>query len=161
MASIAFKELRQFLRNEINKTATQSVRQGALQIVNDLQRLGPYWDGHFYNAWEVREGDVSIPADRQGTEWQKGDEAERHPKEGAFALDDIPNPPITFRGQALTLTIGNRMEYRNLALDLEPGRIKAGGNETAPQDWYVTYYAGGEMDAAVKRAIQQRISLPD
>jgi len=75
--------------------------------------------------------------------------------------DDIPNPPITFRGQALTLTIGNRMEYRNLALDLEPGRIKAGGNETAPQDWYVTYYAGGEMDAAVKRAIQQRISLPD
>jgi len=53
------------------------------------------------------------------------------------------------------------MEYRNLALDLEPGRIKAGGNETAPQDWYVTYYAGGEMDAAVKRAIQQRISLPD
>ena len=161
MASIAGRELRQFLRNEINKTANGAVRKAALTIVNDLQTIGPYWDGLFYNAWEVREGTVEIPADQQGEEWKQGDTPDRHPRKGSFTLDDIPNPPITFRGDALTLTIGNRMEYRDIALDLKPGRIKREGGGTADQDWYTTYYAGGEMDTRVKESLQRRISLPD
>ena len=160
MAGLAFKELRKFLDNEVQKAATQAARQGALQIVNDLQRLGPYWDGYFYYAWEVREGDVAIPADQVGAN-DRASKANPHPNKGAFTLNDIPNPRITFRGKAPTFTIGNRMVYRDTALDLEPGRIKNGGNETAPQDWYLSYYAGGEMDSRVSQAIQRRISLPD
>ena len=50
-----------------------------------------------------------------------------------------------------TMTIGNVMEYRNIALDLEPGRTPKDGN-TAPQDWYVQYTQGGDMAKALERA---------
>jgi len=157
----AFRELDRFLKREVAKTANSAVRNAALTVVNDLQTIGPYWDGLFYNAWEVREGTVDIPADQQGEEWKSGDTPDAHPRKGSFTLDDIPNPRVTYKSEPLTLTIGNRMEYRDIALDLKPGRIKKEGGGTADQDWYTTYYAGGEMDTRVKQSLQQRISLPD
>jgi hypothetical protein len=153
----ALQKLKREVMRGINREAYFKTRLAALKIVNDLQTLGPYWDGYFYNAWEVREGDVTIPADQIGGKNRR--EAEAHPKRGAFVLGDIPNQRVDYRSVP-SLTIGNRMEYRDVAMDLEPGRIKGGGNETAPQDWYVTYYAGGGLDKAVSSAIKENINLP-
>jgi hypothetical protein len=42
------------------------------------------------------------------------------------------------------------MVYRDIAKDLEPGRIKSGGRETADQDWYVNYTQGGGLATTIQ-----------
>ena len=44
------------------------------------------------------------------------------------------------------------MEYRNIALDLVPGRYEPGRQNTAPKDWYAGYIHGGGLAKALKRA---------
>ena len=57
------------------------------------------------------------------------------------------------------MTIGNVMEYRNIALDLIPGRTPKNGN-TAPQDWYVGYAQGTGLKNALKRATLKAANDP-
>jgi hypothetical protein len=154
----AFQQLKRELQRGINRDAYAMTRRAALRIVNDLQVKGPYWDGLFYNAWEVQAGDVNIPADQEGL-LTPSETAQPKPKAGAFTLSDIPEQRVDYR-RVPSLTIGNRMVYRDIALDLEPGRIKGEGGGTAPQDWYLTYYGGGEMDRSIGRAIKDTLSLP-
>lgn len=154
----AFQQLKRELQRGINRDAYAMTRRAALNIVNDLQTKGPYWDGLFYNAWEVKAGDVTIPADQEGM-MQRSKTAQSKPTSGAFTLSDIPEQRVDYRSVP-QLTIGNRMVYRDIALDLVPGRIKQEGGGTAPQDWYLTYYAGGEMDRAVGRAIKDTLNVP-
>ena len=52
------------------------------------------------------------------------------------------------------------MEYRNIALDLVPGRFSADKQNTAPQDWYVTYIQGGGLVGALKQATGKASSNP-
>ena len=154
----AFRRLERELKRGINRDAYAMTRRAALHIVNDLQTKGPYWDGLFYHAWEVRAGDVTIPADQEGV-MKSSATAQPKPTSGAFTLSDIPKQRVDYRSVP-SLTIGNRMVYRDIALDLVPGRIKTEGGGTAEQDWYIRYYAGGEMDRAVGRAIKDTLNVP-
>ena len=46
--------------------------------------------------------------------------------------------------------ISNGAPHALIAMDLIPGRWGEGKNNTAPQDWYLTYINGGELDRTVK-----------
>lgn len=155
--AVGFGALKRSVMAGINRDAYAMTRRAAVNIVNDLKAKGPYWDGYFELAWEVQPGDVEIPADQKGAEQRTPAASTR--QISRITVEDTPRQRVDYRSVP-HLTIGNRMEYRDIALDLKPGRIKSGGNETAPQDWYVTYYAGGEMDKAVGRAIKDTINLP-
>ena len=160
----ALREFERGMKRDFIAKADVAVRKAALAVVNDLQVLGPYWDGYFHDAWEVREGDVEIPAD------QEGKKLTSQPKPNAnsadFKMSDIPGRQggVRYDSKPLTLTIGNRMNYREIAMDLIPDargeyRYERAG-ATADKDWYVNYYAGGPMDQRVGEAIKD-LRLPD
>ena len=161
----ALREFQRGMQRDFIAHADRAVRKAALTVVNDLQVIGPYWDGYFHDAWEVREGDVEIPKDQEGT-----DRPGKRPKENGntpdFKDSDIPKRSGTLRynSKPLVLTIGNRMEYRDVAMDLVPDakgkfRYERAGS-TAEPDWYVKYYAGGQMDQRAGQAVKD-LRLPD
>ena len=45
------------------------------------------------------------------------------------------------------------MTYRNIAMDLEPGRVERASFLSAEQDWYRTYIEGGGMRATLAGAV--------
>jgi len=47
------------------------------------------------------------------------------------------------------------MEYRDIALDLIPGRFEVDKNNTAEQDWFLRYVQGGGLRTALKEATGQ------
>jgi hypothetical protein len=118
----------------------------AERIAAELAAAGPWWGGDFAKAWEIGTGDVTIPADRPGKPWG--------PQTPRGTVPAVKAPAVTGRQFFTTgrYTIGNRMEYRNIALDLEPGRWGEDKNNTAPQDWYTTYLQGGQLNQAIKLA---------
>jgi len=138
----------------LTSTGPANVAEG---IVKDLQDEGPAWTGQFRNGWVIEPGDVTIAASKKNT-FEKPP-AEANPE----ARRRIKAPPTSVGGERIInsdkvfFTVGNEMEYRDIALDLVPGRIK-GKRATAPQDWFTTYMqAGGlnrrmnvEIDAALK-----------
>ena len=135
--------LRTWVENIKNVVSEEAARQ----IVTDLKEIGPYWTGEFESAWVVRSGDVSIAANRPGKP-----NPPKFPQPRQLTSVTIPRA----RGRkSISYTIGNAMSYRNVALDLEPGRIKGGGNETAVQDWYAIYAQGsGTRTAGLREALR-------
>lgn len=161
----ALKEFQRGLQRHAIAVADQAVRQAALQVVNDLQVVGPYWDGYFHDAWEVVEGDVEIPGDQEGKRLTKGS-APAGANTADFKLGDIPGRSgrVQYNSKPLQLTIGNRMNYREIAMDLVPDakgefRYERAG-ATAEQDWYVKYYLG-LMEQRVGEALRGQIQLKD
>ena len=160
----ALREFDRYMKRKVIAAADDAVRKAALAVVNDLQVLGPYWDGYFHDAWEVREGDVEIPADQEGKKLTRQPKADANSAD--FKISDIPERRggLRYDSKPLVLTIGNRMNYRDIAMDLVPDakgeyRYERAG-ATAEQDWYVKYYAGGPMDQRVGEAIKD-LRLPD
>jgi len=140
----------------------QVAREAASEIVTDLKIFGPYWTGAFESAWVVKPGLKSIPATKKRTDQQER-LAEILSKESRVddlipnqaapnnrRLSDVKIPRLSGTGKA-TYTIGNEMVYRDIALDLKPGRTPK-TNNTAPEDWYATYIQGGKLRAALERA---------
>lgn len=124
------------LTKDLRAAAALAAEETARKTVYELKRRGPYWDGLFEMAWEVKLGDVDIPAD------QKGKKQSPDPQTREITPVEIPAD----KGNTLVgYTIGNRMEYRSIAMDIQPGRIKGGGRETAPANWYENYIQGGEL----------------
>jgi hypothetical protein len=135
--------------DNIKNTVSQ---EAAEQIVNDLKEVGPYWSGDFESAWVVKSGTTRVSANRQPS-------GERPPTPRGRQVTPVSVPPA--RGRKSTeYTIGNEMEYRNVAMDLEPGRIKGGGNETAEQDWYRTYVEGGNLRLTLQQATDRAAKDP-
>ena len=127
-------------------------REAARQIVTDLKEVGPYWTGDFEEAWVVKAGSTSITANKQGVP--------SRPKE-PYTRQITPVSVPRARGRrSIEYTIGNEMIYRDVALDLEPGRIKTGGRETAEQDWYRKYIEGGNLRLTLKQATDRVASDP-
>ena len=131
----------------INNISSQVAEEAVEQVVRNLKIKGPFWTGEFENAWEVELGNVNIPASKK-----RGDVRSlkqllaEGPNPRQFtplrAGVDFPNAP---KRANVTYTIDNEMEYRDVAKDLEPGRVKSGGNQTAPRNWYTTYIQGGGL----------------
>lgn len=159
----ALEKFRRGARLNINKAAYNACRHASVRVVNDLKSRGPYYAGDFESAWEVRPGSVNIPADRQPTSREKSSLSSYAPREAVTPIDisEVPNQRVTYRSVP-SLTIGNRMVYRDVALDLETGRLSPENPDggSAPQDWYLTYYAGGGLDNAVAEAAKTQLRLP-
>lgn len=128
----------QNIKNEVSQEA-------AREIVTELKERGPYWTGDFEEAWVVKLGSTRIRATRKGVPLRPRTPYTRQ-------LTPVSIPQATGR-KSISYTIGNEMEYRNIALDLEPGRITSETkNPTAPQDWYRTYVEGGGLRSTLARA---------
>ena len=140
------------LRTWVDNIKNEVSRQAAEQIVLDLKEIGPYWTGTFEKSWVVRQGDVRIPA------FTEPKERTAFPSQRKITPIKKVEPP---RGRkSVFFTIGNTTTYRNVALDLVPGRIKAGGNETAPQDWFRTYVEGGNLRLTLQQVTKRTAQDP-
>ena len=119
----------------VKKIGTELSENAARDIVIDLKIKGPYWSGEFESHWVVAKGSKEIPMTLES-------------KYGAFPprkerdITDIKIPEANKRGDTV-YTIGNRMVYTPIALDLVPGRLGKAGNiaysDQPPQDWFDRY----------------------
>lgn len=132
------------LENDVKAALSGALEKAAKTVTRELKQQGPYWSGDFEAAWEVRTGDSGIPADRQSSDAVPP----KAPRRRVVSDFDVPREE-----QLQGYTIGNRMVYRDVAQDLEPGRIKQEGGGTAPEDWYVTYVLGGGVDRTLGRSL--------
>jgi hypothetical protein len=135
------------IKNEVSK-------QAAVQIVRDLKVEGPFYTGEFEGAWRVELGDVAIAATRPPSNVGKQSSNAPTPIKGG-----VPEP----RGRkSVTYTIGNEMEYRDIAMDLDPGQARTSGNKknTARRDWFRRYIEGGPLRNTLKRVTQQTAQIP-
>lgn len=135
-----------YVLQKVGKATRKAMEEMAFNTVKTLQKAGPYWDGYFANEWVVRQGDVDIPAFIKGAPTGK-----RFPDIIVRELTDPVIPPADLRKG---YTIGNQMEYRAVAMDLEPGRIKVDGGGTAEQDWYTKLGYSDELTRITKKAAQ-------
>ena len=116
-----------------------TAKEAATRIVGELVFLGPWYSGEFAKNWVVRTGDKRIPA--------------TVPEPNIFVRTPrrvLPAPVIpsllgTGSKKNVGYTIGNRTVYRNVAMDLVPGRTENAREISAPQDWYRTYIEGGSL----------------
>lgn len=119
------------IKNELSENA-------ARDIVIDLKIEGPYWTGEFEKNWVVKRGAVGGSASKPSSYSL----AEGLPERKERTITDITIPKATGRGD-ITYTIYNQMDYRDIALDLVPGRLNGNPNDSyadqPPQDWYRTY----------------------
>ena len=65
----------------------------------------------------------------------------------------VPSLRGTGKKKNVGYTIGNRTVYRNIALDLVPGRTEKAREISAPQDWYRTYIEGGSLRDTLAAAV--------
>lgn len=138
------KDFRDLVRDVLYAGA-ESARLSATQLVRELQDASPYWDGYFANEWVVRQGDVDIPATLQGAE------PSPQPQSRDITYATVPEPKK--EGNAFIYTIGNQMEYRLKAMDLEPGRNAEGNKRNyVPKGWFESYNQGGEQLRVLQQA---------
>ena len=134
-------------------------QEAAREIVKDLQFLGPWYSGEFAKNWTVKLGKTSIGAtkERNPKSWFKLPPGQITTKPGG--RDQMPGPisgvPRPQGRKSIFYTIGNPMKYRNIALDLEPGRFDPNKNNTAGQDWYVLYVETGLLDKRLEVSTQR------
>ena len=124
------------VREYLEEITQVTAQTAAKEIVSDLIFLSPWYSGHFANNWEVRIGDVRIPADSPpppSTQRRQRTSRQQPP------IPTVPSLRGTGSKKVVGYTIGNRSTYRNIAMDLEPGRIANALEISAEQDWYVKY----------------------
>jgi hypothetical protein len=142
------------LLNDVVFAGGEIARLSATQLVREIQDASPYWDGYFANEWVVRQGSPTIPATLKGVEPSNA------PQSKDITYATVPEPKK--EGTSFVYTIGNQMEYRIRALDIdiEPGRNAEGNQRNyVPKGWFETYTQGGEqlrvMQAATNRALRR------
>jgi len=153
MATTSFK-LPGF-RAYIDRIKNVTAKEAAELTVEELQEAGPAWTGEFRNAWKIVPGpNKRIPATKDSSYSNK----QRREVEFSGPIENkktIKAEPLKGRGDN-GYTIGNKMKYRNIAMDLEPDSNKKyrGDREgrTAPKDWYVTFVQGGRMRQILEAA---------
>lgn len=145
--------------DNIKNTVSQET---ARDIVKDLQFLGPWYSGEFARNWEVKLGQTSIGATKERTPFFRLPPGQNTTKPGG--RDAMPGPnggvPRPQGRKSIFYTIGNRMKYRNIALDLEPGRWSPAKNNTAGQDWFLLYVEGSLLRRRLEQSTNRVANLP-
>ena len=124
-----------------------TAKEAATRIVGELVFLGPWYSGEFAKNWVVVTGDKRIPATVAVP-----DVFTRTPRQ-ALPAPVVPSLRGTGKKKNVGYTIGNRTVYRNIALDLVPGRTEKAREISAPQDWYRTYIEGGSLRDTLQAAV--------
>jgi hypothetical protein len=131
-----------------------TAKEAATRIVGELVFLGPWYSGEFAKNWVVRTGDKRIPATVPAP-----DVFVRTPRE-TIPPPVVPSLRGTGKKKNVGYTIGNRTIYRNVALDLVPGRTEKAREISAPQDWYRTYIEGGSLRDTLQAAVSAAAQNP-
>ena len=131
-----------------------TAKEAATRIVGELVFLGPWYSGEFAKNWVVRTGDKRIPATVPAP-----DVFVRTPRE-TIPPPVVPSLRGTGKKKNVGYTIGNRTIYRNVALDLVPGRTEKAREISAPQDWYRTYIEGGALRDTLQAAVSAAAQNP-
>ena len=150
----------------------RATRQAAVEIMNDLGKLGPAYSGEFRDSW------IAVPVGK-GASGRAGGE---YP----YQIEDVPELSLSRRevARVTKFTIENTQPYAEYALDLKEGRfyppdkfgpiktaVKEGGRapgltkrgdvsgegkakSTAELDWYVDYIEGGGMQKALEKGVK-------
>ena len=144
------------LKDYITKVKQVTAEEATRTVMFDLKRAGPYFTGEFEKAWVSRAGDVPIPTARAS----KYTEEERF--EIARTKQKVFTEPVVIplKGKELnSYTIGNLMDYRDIAMDLvdPPERV---GRLSAERDWYVLYVQGTDLITSLRRGVQQATRDP-
>ena len=143
-------QLTQDLRSGLS-LATERV---AYEITTELKKRGPYWSGDFEENWVVEAGMTQITQDVPS----------RSRRDVPEALDPQVTPPQVppADDRLLGYTIGNRMEYADVAMDHVPGpegyRWERAGS-SAERDWFDRYLGGGEADKTIGNAVNETLRL--
>lgn len=147
---------------DLKNTLALASRNAAHKITLGVKEVGPYWTGQFEENWIIETGQVVIPPqlpdksiiNKNGAIEYKGVEY-REPGEKQITEPFVP-PPNGLKGY----TIGNVMEYAPEACDLKPG-VRTGNfaQQTAREDWFVSYIKGGEMQKDLGLAVDQMMKL--
>ena len=124
-----------------------TAKEAATRIVGELVFLGPWYSGEFAKNWVVRTGDKRIPATVPVP-----DVFVRTPRQ-VLPAPVIPSLRGTGSNKNVGYTISNRTVYRNIALDLVPGRTEKAREISAPQDWYRRYIEGGSLRNTLAAAV--------
>ena len=132
-----------------------TAKAAAEEIVKDLITLGPWYSGQFAQNWVVRPGDVRVPAT------VTPDRSIKTIRESADSI--LPVVP-SLRGtgkKPIGYTIANRVTYRDVALDLVPGRTedKSKGSAFA-YDWYRVYAEAGKLRNTLEKATGIAVNDP-
>ena len=142
----------------VDRVKNVTAQEAAALIVEELQNEGPAYTGEFRNAWKVVPGvGKRIPAVQETQYSSKERKAFKF--KGPEAREDIEVPKLTGRGSN-GYTIGNVMDYRDIALDLVPGRYQNGKKNTAPQDWYLVFIEGGKLRDILEAATLKAAKIP-
>ena len=131
-----------------------TAREAATRIVGELQFLSPWYSGEFAANWVVRVGDKRIvPTVSAKPSYQRTDRQ-------ALPAPVVPSLRGTGSKKNVGYTIGNLTEYRNVAMDLVPGRVEEARQLSAPRDWYRTYIEGGSLTSALQAAVSTAAQNP-
>ena len=116
----------------VDRFTQRVAREAATKVVKKLATISPYYSGEFADNWVVEAGNKPIPPTTPGTEPRP---KERQPRKAPV----LPVVPSLYGTSVNEYSIGNTMEYRDIAMDLVPGRVERARTISAPQDWYRTY----------------------
>ena len=133
----------------LNLVKSEVAEKAVEDITTQLKIRGPYWTGEFEEAWEVTDGKAISASSLPSGTMEERIAAGPQPRQVTRLKGGVDFPSAPKKGP-VNYTIDNRMVYRDIAKDLEPGRIKSGGRETADQDWYVNYIQGGGLATTIQ-----------
>ena len=155
------------------RAINEATRHTAVEIMNDLGRLGPAYTGNFRDSW------IAIPVGT-GASGRAGGE---YP----YQLSDVPELSLSRRevARVTKFTIENTQPYAEYALDLvegkffppdefgpiktpvqegkrpsgltKRGQVNTGigkAKSTAELDWYVSYLKGGGLQKALEKGVK-------
>jgi hypothetical protein len=133
-------------RAYLGEVTQVTAKEAATQIVGRLIFLGPWYSGQFARNWVVKVGDVRIPATVEPeSRFDGAGGFKARTARGQLNLPPVPSLRGTGKKKIVGYTIGNRVTYRNIALDLEPGRVENAREISAERDWYRAFIEGGGL----------------
>ena len=144
----------------VDRVKNVTAQETADLLIRELQEEGPAYTGEFRNAWvAIPRPGARIPANQESSYEGILDRitAPTEPRK------DIEVPPLKGRAKEAGYTIGNRMEYRDIALDLDPRKVRMANQpkqNTAIADWYVTFVQGGQLNEVLRAGTDQATRNP-
>ena len=141
------------LTSDVRAGLALSLELAARNITTELKQRGPYWTGQFEAAWEVAAGQVRIESNLEDqATWEQ---IKKGPKSREITPVFVPPADENLLGY----TIGNLMEYADIAMDLEPGFDERYRHQrarsTAEADWFERYILGGDGSATLGVSVKQ------
>ena len=154
---------------DLEKALDLSLQQSAVEIANQLIDRSPRWTEEFADNWKINLGDTPVVKNMPTARIDDG----TAPAERKFSSKTAPNIKKPPRSYLKGYTIGNTMEYAEVAQDLVPGpttrssssnpsfRYERTGNpprtgfdRRAPKNWFTKYARGSILAFDIQEAFE-------